>query len=731
MTKRVSFLAAALLVAMRPPGTRAEEKTKPEPSRIEIPSAARRDRHPITLDEIVSRRVPQDPRLSPDGKRAAFLVRQGFRDSNSYRTALFVVGTETGSRPVKLLEEAAISSIGWTPDGRFVTYLSAKSGSVQLWRIAAGGGKPESVFSHAPGPEETVTRRGYNPSDKTEVGVLAYEFSPDGGKIAFSAPGRPDPKKSKAQELKGVLYDDESMNMQTLLNKSWSREPTGLWVYDISSKAERKFWDTPDEISGFAWSPDGRRIAVSYAAPPLQRESMIFFNQDLGILSLDDGRFAPVAQEEAVETHPAWSPDGRSLAFLSVLDENTSIVILDPGTGARKELAKGSLGSWVPGLWWDRDPSHLLVELPSQGLQRRGTSALYRVSLAGGAPQKISSAPERLSDCSIPRGRGEAVCIRQSSNIPPDPARVSLTDGSVRTLAQINPEFEAVALAPVAEMRWKNKYGDETNGYLIRPETKAPAPLLLILYGFGGEFVTDAEWISSYPAQAFARDGFAVLMMNYPRYKNWKGRDYSHGSVAEGFSPLASMETAVKTLVDGGVVDPGRVGILGWSYGCFLTEFAITHSDLFHAASAGDGGDYNPGAYWILGRRALRENYERVMGGPPYGETLKNWQEFSPAFNAHKAHVPVLMEFNPQEGLIGLEMSAALRRHGVPVEFVLYPDEGHIFTQPEHRYFSMQRNLDWFRFWLQGKERPDPDAREQYARWRQMRKAVGERERKS
>jgi hypothetical protein len=109
------------------------------------------------------------------------------------------------------------------------------------------------------------------------------------------------------------------------------------------------------------------------------------------------------------------------------------------------------------------------------------------------------------------------------------------------------------------------------------------------------------------------------------------------------------------------------------------------------------------------------------MGGPPFGSTLPNWLGFAPAFNGNRVHAPVLMEYSPEEALYGLEMLAVLRRNGVPAEFVVYPKDGHVFVQPEHRYRSMERNIDWFRFWLQDQEDPDSSKQAQYARWREMR----------
>src|SRR5207248_69092 len=109
----------------------------------------------------------------------------------------------------------------------------------------------------------------------------------------------------------------------------------------------------------------------------------------------------------------------------------------------------------------------------------------------------------------------------------------------------INPQLQNVVVSVPVELRWTNSYGIETNGYLIRPfgyQSGRRYPLLVITYGFGGGYVTDAEGLSSYPAQVFARDGFVVLMANFPRYDDWSGRSFARGSVAWGYSPLASVE---------------------------------------------------------------------------------------------------------------------------------------------------------------------------------------------
>ena len=702
--------------------TDASEESRP---RIDISLSTQvRPSHGITLDEIVSLREVTEPLRSPDGSRVAFLVTQGFRDCDCYHTALYVVATAAGSVPAKVLEEPSLSALRWTPDGRYVSYLSAKSGSQQLWRVDPTNGQSEQVFTHTPGEDQTIQRLGYHPSDVTPVGVFTYEWSPDGQAVAFTTSPRIDKEQLEKAKKSGVLFD-EHRSAFDLLEQQWIKVPTQVWVYELAGGQEKQVWENPHEISTIAWSPDGQSIAVAYSAPPKLKESQVFFNEDVGILTLATGAFKPVATTEAAEVMPTWSPDGQFLAFASILGYETSFLgVYEVKTGKQRELARG-VEPWH--IWWTDNSQNVVFQTDLLG-KRRTRTGLFTVPVAGGKTVRLTSEDDHVSDCDGMMKR-QAVCIWQSSNIPPSPAMLDLSSGKLRSLAAVNPELKDITLGHVSELRWSNSYGDETTGYLIRPfnfEVGRRYPLLIILYGFEGKFVTQAEWLSSYPAQAFAREGFAVLMTNYPPYDDWKGQDFARGSVAEAYSPLASIEAAIKNLVKEGIADPSRVGIMGISYGGFLTEFAITHSKSFKVSSLVDGGGYSPVGYWLSNHEGQEEN-ERALGGPPSGSTYANWLKLSPPLNVANVMGPVLMGFNSNEAVYGFEMLSALRREGIPVEFWVYPGEGHIFTTPEHRFISMQRNLDWFNFWLYAREDPDPAKQEQYDRWREMRKQLASR----
>ena len=687
------------------------------PGRISLSGTPGTEGHRVTPADIVTRRELLEVRLSPHGRNLAFLVRQAFLDSNDYRYAIFIARTDGKHTAQKLVEGTGISQIRWSADAATIWFLASWPGASGIMCVDITANLHAGMY------------RCGGVQIPEGLAVTAFELSSSGRRIAVAGSLCPSAAARQRAAQEGVLYKDDRMSLFDLVERSWVDCPSELWIIDLASRHARRVLERPDDIGSLAWSPDEAFVAISYAAPPLQEESTVFFNRDIGLVAVETGAFTTLARGEGAEDDPTWSPDGQRLAFASTGSSSAPLGIVDIGSSRLdRSLQVGrGLGRLRQLIGWD-DESRLVVEAVDSGSLRRGKSGLYSVSLTDGAVSEISANAGHVSACHLSPDNAAAACILQAPMSLPAPALVDLAQPLVRRVASLNPEWGNLVLGEVQERSWTNSYGARTNGFLVKPVGYKPGkryPLLVMLYHFEGKFLSDAEWITSYPVQSLAGDGFAVLLVNPPQTEPWSGKNFAVGSIAEGYSPLASIRRGVDMLVREGIADSKRVGVLGWSYGAFLAEFALTQSDIFRVASVGNGGDYNPGTYWIVGNRFRRERDERVMGGPPFGRSYPNWLQFSPALNAHRARAPVLMEFSLTEAFNGLEMSSALRRRNVPVEFVVYPDEGHILTGPRQRLSSMIRNREWFNFWLQNRETDDPERREQYHRWREMRARLG------
>lgn len=317
------------------------------------------------------------------------------------------------------------------------------------------------------------------------------------------------------------------------------------------------------------------------------------------------------------------------------------------------------------------------------------------------------------------------VGVAQALMVPPDLFAYDLHSGQRKLLTDLNPEYRSILLGRVEPLDWTNKYGSRCKGFLIKPVDFQPGrryPLVFLSAPPSDVFISDAPYTTAYAPQPLANAGFMVVISQYP-CDDKIPKDQFPGEMRDAYNWMAMVESAVDLLANRGIADKDNVGIAGFSRTSWLTDFTLTHSHYkFVAASSADSGIYTYGGYFIYNSSVLMEASETQYGGPPYGDTFKYWLEYAAPFNAGHVNTAVLMEYisNAQHGL---EFFTALSRLGKPVAFYRYPNGGHPLDTPFERVASLQRNLDWFRFWMQGYEGKDPEYdRGQYARWRALRR---------
>lgn len=319
------------------------------------------------------------------------------------------------------------------------------------------------------------------------------------------------------------------------------------------------------------------------------------------------------------------------------------------------------------------------------------------------------------------------VSIKQGLNEPP--VLAAREKEASRVLWDPNPQLKNMAMGDVSVYTWKDSGGHEAKGGLYKPVGYKPGqryPLVIQTHGFSQTvFTPSGVFPSAFAARAFAGAGIMVLQS-----EDSGGGCGKAVTPQEGLCAVAAFEGAVKQLVADGLVDPEKIGIIGFSRSCYYVMEMLTASSLhLKAALVADGitEDYME---YMLDDRVAGEG-DKMMGAAPFGEGLQQWLKQSPGFNLDKIRTPLRIEpHSTSTALLMWQPYSGLRRLHKPVELIMLNTTEHVLTNPEARMASQGGSVDWFRFWLQGYEDPNPAKAEQYKRWRELRKMQEENDKK-
>jgi dipeptidyl aminopeptidase/acylaminoacyl peptidase len=284
-----------------------------------------------------------------------------------------------------------------------------------------------------------------------------------------------------------------------------------------------------------------------------------------------------------------------------------------------------------------------------------------------------------------------------------------------------NPEFGSLEFGEAQAITFKTANGQQARGVIYLPvgyQSGRQYPLVIQTHALMVDrFAIDGPYTTAFAAQPLAGKGFVVAQLE----EDW-GRVDTPNEVTDEASQY---EGVIDFLTAKEIIDPKRVGIIGFSRTGLAVEYVLTHSKYhFAAASLADISDAGYFRYIaLLNASGFGRDSEIVNGDIPFGDGLTSWLKSAPGFNLDKVDSPVLMEANDRMSLLfEWEWFAGLSRLGRPVQLVYLPDGAHVVTKPSHRVVSQQGNVDWFRFWLQDYEDPDPAKIDQYKRWRELRK---------
>ncbi|MEJ0038994.1 MAG: prolyl oligopeptidase family serine peptidase [Gammaproteobacteria bacterium] len=657
---------------------------------------------PVSLEDTLAFRAIDSVSMAPGGRVIAYISHVADLSSNTNPHSLRVVNVSDRTER-ELLNADVIADVQWSADSRKLYALAVRDGKYTFVSADVVTGKSTEIGSTA---------------DK----VNNFACAPSGDTCVYTTARKADPETARRRKEEGVVYEWGRHTQIDIVERNYS---VGSWEdfyrVDVPGRANQLIYslkyDGPGRSLPFIFemkfAPDGRKLALSLWRKGTPEKGGAAFDADVAVLDLDAAQFTEAEPHSILSEHAvAWSADSRKLLFA----QGSGFRLYDVQRRKSDALAWATLPGSLS------FSSELIYDSISGVAYAWAKGTLYKLDFGRKrtrALNEISASPQMSFD----RSFTSYAFVDEASERKPEVA-VS-ESGAVRRLTDLNPWLENRARGRVESLRIQNAGGVSVDAYLVYPTNFIAGhryPLVIATYGFTGAFVLTAEWHTTFPAQALAGQGYAVLLLNHPP----EGQSIAGNPVKardrEGWQMLSTFENAVDAMVAKGIADPARIGLYGWSHGAFIVEFLLAHSQKhFKAAALGEGGDYNPGEYWISGMTHWPQIFQNMYGGPLSPKTAASYFEFAPVFQAERFDAPLLMEYSGREGFFGFEMYIPLRVLGKPVELVTYDDEPHIFVSPRARLASMARKIDWFNYWMLDTEDPGTLKQEQYSRWHQLR----------
>jgi len=636
------------------------------------------DARPVTVDDLMKLRSIVDVRIAPDGEHVAYVVSTPNVTKNEHEVALYVVSAAGGEaqrrgKSVRILNAPLPSPrLRWSPDGASLALLAfASDNKPQVFAIPLANGSATVQLTEAP------------------EGVFGFELSPGGKSIAY------------------LTRDAATGEKPVAIHVDAPERPARLVVRTIGGEA-RTLTPTTHFVDAFSWSPDGRELAYSASSRsgfPAQYYTRVY------AIAASGGEPRTVVDRSGMNTRPQFSPDGKHIAFIST---NGRASIMTPRSLAVVPAAGGAPrlflmdDAWINEIAWSRDSKSVYVTTNdgtfSSG-ERMFDQPLVRMQIADGRAARVDSAPPLAFSVTFSNDGRRAAFRGVTGRSMGDVYVMDTATGRATKITDVNPELRELSLGELSVVKWKSFDQMEIFGLLLRPrDAKERTPLLVYVHGGPGggvthglfpQFMHVVSQIDPYPVEAFASAGYAVLFP-MPRGGAGYGEKGQRSIVnAWGEADYRDIMAGVDAMIRNGIADPARLGVMGASYGGYMTNWIVTQTGRFKAASAGASiSDLADPFYLTDGGEFMVEYFKKPW------ENRESYAAHSPLTFADRVTTPLLIqhgERDPRVPIAGAwKFYRTLKAMNKVVEFDIYPRGGHVMYEPQLQREMMRRNYEWF-----------------------------------
>jgi len=632
------------------------------------------------MDQIAAVHKFTQVAISPDARRVAWVEDlQERTKSQSPVSAIYVLRLGSASAvPTRVLGGKGTATrnehdLAWSPDGNNLAFLSdrEKPGQLQLY-VADDRGAAATKLTSLNG---ALAMPRWSPDGK----LLALLFMASAG----AAPGPLQPSIVETGVIEEHINEQRLIIMDATSGRVRFASPADLYVYE------------------YDWSPDGKDLAAIAAHGAGDNNWWI---AQLYTISAASGEAKSIAAPSFQIARPRWSPDGKLVAFIGGLMSDAIVPAGDifavPATGGEPRNLTPGMKASASWLAWLPSSHQLLFTSYVDGASGIATvdHDTGKIAQLWTGRETIEAEDETFTwspSLSLSRDAQTVAVIRHSFQQPPEVWAGAI--GDWKQITHANAALRA-EWGEARSLHWTNE-GMKIQGWLLYPrsfDVKRRYPMVIVVHG-GPAWAVRPAWPDTLlPATLFSTAEYFVLAPN-PRGSYGQGESFTRGNIKDfGYGDLRDIIAGVESVTKILPIDRDRIGITGWSYGGYMTMWAVTQTDIFHAAVAG-AGIVNWQSYY--GENGIDQWMIPYFGASVYDD-LAIYARSSPITFIKKVKAPTLVLVGERDTECpapqSYEFWHALRTLGVRTQFVVYPGEGHLIEKPEHRRDIMRRSIAWF-----------------------------------